>query len=110
MDRKGYEEEGKLPPAKAWRAAGASHHHHHHHHHRRHRGDACEAKAKECVLPRRVGYQIRRMKTTIVVGGNAASYAVGFRRDDGSRTTPPNHPAAVSRHNNQITVASGKGG
>ncbi len=45
------------------------------------------------------------MKTTIVVGGNAVSYDISFQRDDGSGTIPPNHPATVSRHNNQIKVA-----
>jgi hypothetical protein len=41
------------------------------------------------VLPRREGDPIRRMKTTIIAGGDAARSAVAFRRDDGLRTMPP---------------------
>ncbi len=62
------------------------------------------------VLPRREGNPICRMKTTIVAGGDAARYAMVFQQDDRLWTMPPNHPASASRHNNQITVASGEGG
>ena len=62
------------------------------------------------VLPRHEGDPIHRMKTTIVAGSDAARNAVVFRRDDGLRTMPPNHLAAVSSHNNQITVAMARAG
>ncbi len=41
------------------------------------------------VLPRREGDPIRRMKTTIIAGGDAARSAAAFRQDDGLRTMPP---------------------
>jgi hypothetical protein len=41
------------------------------------------------ILPRREGDPIRRMKTTIIAGGDAARSAVAFRRDDVLWTMPP---------------------